>query len=187
MTTAQPPRAIRTMSLQRGATGRKPDDAHGKQHDGEEGEDGDPDGENHRAAVVEPALLVDRLGDVALERGEALGIGRPFLGDPVAELGEPLRLIRDDAVDHVGDVVLERRELRAVSLGDLEVGHVCLLQPAEGRGLGRDRRGLVTAAPDQVEQRRGELVRADGRRWRSSGGTSAGSRSDGGSCSYSRS
>ena len=66
-------------------------DADGEQHDGEQTKTASRR-ENHRAAVVEPALLVDRLVDVALERGEALGVRRPVLRDPVAELGEPLRL-----------------------------------------------------------------------------------------------
>ena len=47
--------------------------------------------------------------------------------------------------------------------------------------------GLVDASPNEVEQRRGELVRAGLAALRRSVGISAGSVSVGGSCSYSRS
>ena len=62
-----------------------------------------------------------------------------------------------------------------------------LSQAAPQGTLRRDRRRLVAAAPNEVEERRGELVRSGLERRRRSGGTRAGSGSVGGSCSYSRS
>ena len=80
--------------------------------------------------------------------------------DLVAEAGEPLAAAVEHAVDDVRDVALPRAELAVLARGHLEVGDRLVSQAAPDRALGRRRHGLVDAAPDQVEERRRELVRA---------------------------
>ena len=69
-----------------------------------------------------------------------------------------------DRVDDPGDRLLEVGQRDAlVADRELEIGHVLVAHAAPDRAFSGDRGGLVPAATDQVEERCGELVRANGR------------------------
>ena len=132
-----------------------------EQHDAGNAEQGGCDPEHGGAAVIEPALGLHRRGDALLERGEALGVLRPILLDPVAEARQPLGPALEDRRDDSLDRLLERRDVRqAVTHGELEVGHVLVTEAAPRRPRGRHGNRLESPPADQVEERRRELVRA---------------------------
>ena len=138
--------------------------------------------------VPEPVPVLHLGVDGGLEGGEALGVPRPVVLDPVAEVREPLGPVGDDRIDDLRDRRLERLHGRLdVAERELEVGDLLRLQAAPDLSLGRHLVGAVAAAPDQVEERRRELERARRASLREQAGTSAGCGSVGGSCSYSRS
>ena len=131
-----------------------------QEDDPDDDEDGDPEHDDPDAGVHVPPVPLDRRPDVRLEALEALAVGGAVGGDPLAEARERLRSLREDVVDDLGDGVLERGQLRPVTARELEVGDLLVTEPAPDALLGRDGLRGVAAAPDQVEERRGELERA---------------------------
>jgi hypothetical protein len=121
-----------------------------------------PQHERAEPGVRKPIPLSNRGTDVVLELLEPLRVLNTVVLDPVAEAGEPLGPIADHVVHDACDCFLEGLELLLRALRELEVRHVLGAEPAPDGALGRDGCRRVHAAPDQVEERRRELVRADG-------------------------
>ena len=104
--------------------------------------------------------VVTSPGDGRLEALEARRHRGPVVLDLAAELRQPLRAVGEDVVDDVRDGRLPRGELDRRSVRELEIGDVLVPEAAPDAALGRDLARVVVAAPDQVEDRRGELERA---------------------------
>jgi len=112
---------------------------------------------------INPRVVFERMfgrAGTSAQRLARLKANRGVL-DSVAEAREPLGAVDDDRVDDLSDRCLECLHGRFhVSERELEVGDLLRLQPAPDLPLGRHLVGAVAPAPDQVEERRRELVRA---------------------------
>ena len=98
--------------------------------------------------------------DVLLECGEATVHRLALLLDLVAEVGQALAASVQHSVDDVRDVTFPVAKLAVLAGRELQVGDGLVAEPAPDRTLRRGRHGLVDAPPDEVEERRGELVGA---------------------------
>ena len=136
-------------------------DAHPQEHHRRESEQGDAYADHDEPLAHVPAALLDRRRHLLLEGLEALAVRLAVAFDLLAELREPLSVGVDDGIDDPRHGSLERRRLHRLVAGrDEQVGDVLVAKPAPDGALGRDRRRLVAATADEVEERRRELVRA---------------------------
>ena len=156
-----------------------------REHRPDRHEQDDPGDERHQ--TERPAPVCDLAADGRLEALEPRRHRRAFVLDLLPELRQAPAASVEHVVHHRVDRLLPGRQLDRRALGDLEVGDSLGAEPGPDAPLRRDGLRGVVAAPDQVEQRRGELERARLAPWPSSVGTSAAAVSVGGSCSYSRS
>ena len=99
-------------------------------------------------------------GTAALKPSKRGAIDVAVVLDLAAELRQPLRAVGEDVVDDVRDGRLPRGQLDRRPGRELEVGDALVPEAAPDAALGGDLLRLVVAAPDQVEDRRGELERA---------------------------
>src|SRR5439155_26986032 len=134
-----------------------PDPEH---HHGREREDRTGGAQHLRARVLEPALPADRLAGVLLEVLEVAAVDRPVLDDAIPELRQAFRAGLEHAGDDGRDILLERSQAAVGSRRELEISDRLVPQAAPELPLRRDGLRRVAAAPDQIEERRGELERA---------------------------
>ena len=186
---AHAPSAAITTSPQRGVPARQPEIADPEQDDREHDQPDQREPERAAAGVDVPLALLDRGRDARLERREPRGVRGPVRRDLLAELAQPLAVgveRRSRSPRRRAPPTGRAPRSRRPSSGARSATVSCF-SPPHDLLLGVDGRRLVAAAPDQVEQRGRELVRAGRLVLAEERRDQRGLDVVGGACSYSRS